>query len=66
MQAPRGDPETAKGKRYTVTLRGIYTKYIEELVDQGVYNESQDVIRQALRLLFASHDIKLYVKKAEI
>ena len=65
QHAPRGDPSTTKGKRYSVTLRGIYTQYIEELVEQGVYHESQDVIRQALRLLFAHHDIKLYVRKAE-
>ncbi|GAI64009.1 unnamed protein product [marine sediment metagenome] len=61
---PKGDPKS-KGKRYSVTLRGVYTEYLEALVEQGVYHESQDAIRAGLRLLFEHHDIKLYVKNTE-
>jgi len=63
-QVPQGDPKTGS-KRYSVTLRGVYVEYLEALVEQGVYHEEQDAIRQALRLLFDTHDIKLYVRKAE-
>lgn len=62
VQVPKGEPKTTS-KRYTVTLRGVYCENIEALVDQGVYNESQDVIRQALRLLFEHHGIKLFHHK---
>lgn len=61
---PRGDRET-QSKRYSVTLRGVYTEFLEELIGQGVYHESQDAIRQGLRLLFEKHGIELYVRKHE-
>ncbi len=60
MQTPTGDPKNGS-KRYSLTLRGVYTKYIEALVDQGVYHEPQDAIRSGLRLLFEKHGIRLYV-----
>ncbi|MBA7716826.1 hypothetical protein ES703_125907 [subsurface metagenome] len=62
-QTPKGDPKS-KGRRYSVTLRGVYTQHLEALIEQGVYHESQDAIRQGLRLLFEHHDIKLYVQSA--
>lgn len=48
-----------------MTLRGVYTEYLDALVEQGVYHESQDAIRAGLRLLFEHHGIKLYVQRAE-
>ncbi|GAI76992.1 unnamed protein product [marine sediment metagenome] len=62
-KTPKGDPKT-KGKRYTITLRGVYSELLEDMVEKGVYMEYQDAIRQALRLLFEKHGVDLYVKKA--
>ncbi|MBA7671067.1 hypothetical protein ES703_79218 [subsurface metagenome] len=62
-KTPKGDPKT-KGKRYTITLRGIYSELLDDMVEKGVYIEPQDAIRQALRLLFEKHGVKLYVKKS--
>jgi len=64
VQTPKGDPKT-QSKRYSLTLRGVYSEYIEALVEQGVYHEPQDAIRSGLRLLFEKHGIKLYVHKPE-
>ncbi|MBA7693245.1 hypothetical protein ES703_101823 [subsurface metagenome] len=63
-QVPKGDPK-GKGRRYSVTLRGVYSEYLEALVEQGVYHESQDAIRAGLRLLFEHHGIKLYVRNTD-
>lgn len=56
---PRGD-QKARGKRYSLTLRGVYSEYLDDMVRQGVYLEAQDAIRAGLRLLFEKHGIKIY------
>lgn len=61
-QVPKGDPKAGKSKRYSVTLRGVYTTILEDLVEQGVYHESQDAIRAGLRLLFEKHGVELYTR----
>lgn len=62
-QTPRGDPKT-RGKRYSVTLRGVYVEHLDRLASQGVYLDEQDAIRSGLRLLFDHHGVELYVVKA--
>lgn len=62
-KTPRGDPKT-KGKRYSVTLRGVYVDHLDSMTSQGVYLDEQDAIRAGLRLLLDHHGVELYVKKA--
>lgn len=61
-QVPRGGPET-KGKRYSVTLRGLYVYYLDRFVEQGVYHDEQDMLRAGLMLLLQHHGVDLYTKK---
>ncbi|GAI05527.1 unnamed protein product [marine sediment metagenome] len=63
-KTPKGDPKT-KGKRYTLTLRGVYSGFLDDMVEQGVYLEPQDALRAGLRLLFEKHGVELYIKKSE-
>jgi len=64
-KTPKGDRKL-KGQRYTVTLRGVYSDTLNELIEDGVYMDHQDCIRASLRLLFKEqHGIRLYNRKLE-
>lgn len=44
-------------KRFSVTLKEPYIEAISKLVETGIYLNSGDVIRQALRTTFRIHGI---------
>lgn len=64
-KTPMGD-KRLRGQRYTITLRGVYSDSLNELIEDGVYMDHQDCIRASLRLLFKEkHGIRLYRRKTE-
>jgi len=55
-----------RSKRYSLVLREPYVKAIDELVESGIYYEPQDVIREALRILFNREGIAPFkIEEAE-
>ncbi|MBA7696471.1 hypothetical protein ES703_105119 [subsurface metagenome] len=44
-----------KKKRVAVSLTNFFIDGMDRLVAKGLYNEYQDIIRQALRDLFEKH-----------
>lgn len=57
VENPRKNP----GKRYSLTVTGLYVSVLEALVEEGVYMDVQDGLRSALRLLFEHHEIRAYL-----
>ena len=45
-------------KRFSVTLTKPYIEALNRLVDEGLYIDHQDAIRDALRRLFQYHKIE--------
>ena len=54
-----------KRKRVTIRLTKPYVDCINELIDIGIYNTTNEAIRTAIRMLFEHHGINL-LKKIEI
>ncbi len=52
-------------KRFSVTLPVAYVETIGQLVEAGVYLDSQDAIRDALRRLFQYHEMSPFYPEAE-
>lgn len=46
-------------KRLTVTLTGPFAERLSRLVDEGLYIDNQDAIRDALRRLFKAHGMEI-------
>jgi Arc/MetJ-type ribon-helix-helix transcriptional regulator len=45
-------------KRFSLTLTRPYVKALNSLVEEGLYLDHQDAIRDAMRRLFRFHGIK--------
>ncbi len=45
-------------RRYSLTLTKAYVEALDQLVERGIYLESQGAIRGALRRLFRYHRIE--------
>ena len=52
-------------KRFSVTLTGPYIDALNRLVEEGLYIDHQDAIRDALRRLFHYHGIKPFSEKVK-
>jgi Arc/MetJ-type ribon-helix-helix transcriptional regulator len=52
-------------KRFSVTLTTAYAKALNRLVDEGIYIDHQDAIRDALRRLFEYHGLEPFSKEAD-
>ncbi len=52
-------------KRLTLTLTEPFVKALDELVEEGLYLEPQDAIRDALRILFRLQGIEPFYSEAE-
>ena len=51
--------EERKRERITIRLTKRYMQLLNELIDKGIYNSRNEAIRDALRLLFERHGLKL-------
>jgi len=49
--------------RIGLTLTGVFIETLDYLVDEGLYIDHQDAIRDALRLLFRFHGIEQFSDK---
>jgi len=50
-------------KPFSVTLTGPYLEALDYLVNEGIYMDPQDAIKEALRLLFRHHKIEPFTDK---
>lgn len=50
-------------RRFSVTLTTAYVKALDRLVDEGLYIDHQDAIRDALRRLFEYHGLEPFSKE---
>ena len=50
-------------RRFSVTLTGPYIEALDRLVEEGLYIDHQDAIRDALRRLFTHQGIKPFSEK---
>ena len=50
---------SAGRERITIRLTRRYMELLGKLVDMGVYNSRNEAIRDALRLLFEHHGLKV-------
>ena len=61
-----GTTVSVNKKRFSVTLTDIYIERLELLVENGVYLDVQDAIRDGLRRLFFFHGMEpLYKEQIE-
>ncbi len=51
--------EESKRERITIRLTQRYMLLLEELVKRGAYNSRNEALRDALRLLFEHHGLKV-------
>jgi Arc/MetJ-type ribon-helix-helix transcriptional regulator len=49
----------SKRERITIRLTARYMQLLDELVERGLYNSRNEAIRDAIRLLFERHNLKL-------
>jgi antitoxin ParD1/3/4 len=47
-----------KGKHMNISLTPILEKFIQDKVDNGLYNSASEVVRESLRLMIESDHIK--------
>jgi Arc/MetJ-type ribon-helix-helix transcriptional regulator len=52
-------------RRFSVTLTAAYIGALDRLVEEGLYIDHQDAIRDALRRLFQYHGIEAFSEKAK-
>ena len=52
-------------RRFSVTLTEPYIAALNRLVDEGLYMDHQDAIRDALRRLFEYHGLEPFSKEPE-
>jgi len=52
-------------RRFSVTLTATYIGALDRLVEEGLYIDHQDAIRDALRRLFQYHGIEAFSEKAD-
>ncbi len=55
--------EKAARIRTSLTLTTVYVEALDKLVDDGLYIDHQDAIRDALRRLFRHHEIEQFTDK---
>ena len=53
----------SKRERVTIRLTKRYMWLLNKLIERGVYNSRNEAIRDALRLLFEHHGLKLAQKE---
>ncbi len=51
--------------RVSLTLTGVYVEALDRLVEEGLYVDRREVIKDALRRLFRHYEIKSFVKPLE-
>ena len=56
--------ETSK-RRFNVTLTESYLKALDQLVEAGVYVNHQEIVKDALRIVFRLYEMKPFVKPLE-
>ena len=49
----------SKRERITIRLTKRYMQLLNDLIERGVYNSRNEAIRDALRLLFEHHSLKV-------
>ncbi|MFH0748407.1 MAG: ribbon-helix-helix domain-containing protein [Candidatus Bathyarchaeota archaeon] len=49
----------SKRERITIRLTKRYMKLLDELIEKGAYNSRNEAIRDALRLLFERHGLRV-------
>jgi len=49
----------SKRERITIRLTKRYMQLLNELIETGVYNSRNEAIRDALRLLFEHHGLRV-------
>ena len=52
-------------KRFSVTLTSAYAGALDRLVEEGLYIDHQDAIRDGLRRLFRFHGLEPFSEKVE-
>ena len=52
-------------RRFSVTLTTAYVRALDRLVEEGLYIDHQDAIRDALRRLFEYHGLEPFSKEPE-
>ena len=55
--------EKSTRHRISLTLTEVYLDALDQLVEEGLYMEQQDAIRDALRRLFRHHEIDPFTDK---
>ncbi len=53
-------------KRLSLTLTEEFTRALDQLVEEGIYLEHQEAIRDALRILFRLQGIEPFYSEAEV
>ena len=53
-------------RRFSVTLTGPYIEALDRLVEEGLYIDHQDAIRDALRRLFRYHGMESFSEKSRL
>ena len=53
-------------RRFSVTLTAAYIGALDRLVEEGLYIDHQDAIRDALRRLYEYHGIEPFSEKAPL
>lgn len=56
-------PEDNKRERITIRLTKRYLDLLNLLIDKGVYNSRNEAIRDALRILYEYHGLKVSPEK---
>jgi Arc/MetJ-type ribon-helix-helix transcriptional regulator len=51
----------SKRERITIRLNKRYMQLLNELIDGGAYNSRNEAIRDALRMLFEHHSLRVLV-----
>jgi len=55
--------DNAEKRRFSVTLTKPYAEALDRLVEEGLYLDHQDAIRDALRRLFQYHGMEPFSEK---
>ncbi len=54
--------DKAAGTRISLTLTKVYVDGLDQLIDVGVYEDRAEVVKDGLRRIFRSYEMKPFVK----